>query len=116
MDELDELLLEQAAYYRAFADGYDKAYEHRSDLGALDRVLDANAPPVWTSSSSGPTCSAGGRRADSTPSSSGSGSRTCHRSGSATSERWLRPRCGLRGGCASPKLLAGYADRLNRPR
>jgi demethylmenaquinone methyltransferase/2-methoxy-6-polyprenyl-1,4-benzoquinol methylase len=40
VDELNELLREQAAYYRAFADGYDKAYERRSDLGALDAVLD----------------------------------------------------------------------------
>jgi demethylmenaquinone methyltransferase/2-methoxy-6-polyprenyl-1,4-benzoquinol methylase len=43
-DELDELLRDQAAYYRAFAGSYDLAYEHRFDLRALDPVL--NALPV----------------------------------------------------------------------
>jgi demethylmenaquinone methyltransferase/2-methoxy-6-polyprenyl-1,4-benzoquinol methylase len=40
MDELDELLREQAAYYRAHAGEYDLAYEARQDLQSLASLLD----------------------------------------------------------------------------
>ena len=38
MDELDELLREQATYYRALADQYDGAYEMREDLQSLEAL------------------------------------------------------------------------------
>jgi demethylmenaquinone methyltransferase/2-methoxy-6-polyprenyl-1,4-benzoquinol methylase len=40
VDELDELLREQAAYYRAFARQYDGAYEVRDDLRSLEALVD----------------------------------------------------------------------------
>jgi demethylmenaquinone methyltransferase/2-methoxy-6-polyprenyl-1,4-benzoquinol methylase len=40
MDELNELLREQATYYRVFAGQYDGAYEMREDLQSLDALAD----------------------------------------------------------------------------
>jgi demethylmenaquinone methyltransferase/2-methoxy-6-polyprenyl-1,4-benzoquinol methylase len=40
VDELDELLREQADYYRAFARQYDGAYEMREDLRSLEVLAD----------------------------------------------------------------------------
>jgi demethylmenaquinone methyltransferase/2-methoxy-6-polyprenyl-1,4-benzoquinol methylase len=40
MDELNELLREQATYYRAFAGQYDGAYEMRADLQSLEALAD----------------------------------------------------------------------------
>lgn len=37
---MDELLREQAAYYRAFAGQYDIAYERREDLQSLETLVD----------------------------------------------------------------------------
>jgi demethylmenaquinone methyltransferase/2-methoxy-6-polyprenyl-1,4-benzoquinol methylase len=37
---MDELLREQAAYYRAFAGQYDSAYEMRADLQSLDALCE----------------------------------------------------------------------------
>ncbi len=37
---MDELLREQAAYYRAFAGQYDGAYEMREDLQSLDALVE----------------------------------------------------------------------------
>lgn len=40
MSELDELLRDQLAYYRAGAGEYDRAYESREDLRSLDELAD----------------------------------------------------------------------------
>lgn len=40
MDELNELLREQATYYREFAGQYDVAYEVREDLRSLSELAD----------------------------------------------------------------------------
>lgn len=40
MDELDELLREQAAYYRAYAGGYDREYENSDELSSLESLTE----------------------------------------------------------------------------
>jgi demethylmenaquinone methyltransferase/2-methoxy-6-polyprenyl-1,4-benzoquinol methylase len=40
MDDLDELLRDQFAYYRAVAGEYDRAYESREDLRSLDELTE----------------------------------------------------------------------------
>jgi demethylmenaquinone methyltransferase/2-methoxy-6-polyprenyl-1,4-benzoquinol methylase len=40
MDQLDELLRDQLAYYRAVAGEYDRAYEGREELRSLDELAD----------------------------------------------------------------------------